>query len=176
MRGGLVGAAVVVLASAAHGWAGGGYPASAALALLLLSAATAGTLAALLPSAGGSRGRLAVLATLGGGQAVAHLALSLLAAHHSDETPCRSGLFAVGSISAGGSMTIAHIVATVVCAVLIVATERFYAALSRTLRSIITRPGALPGAAAARPRTGTRRAWEQLCVGAVGPRAPPVPA
>ncbi|SUA41021.1 hypothetical protein [Nocardia africana] len=55
LRGSLVGVAVVVLAVAAHGWADGGCPGSATLALLLLSAAATGTFASMLPPTGGVR-------------------------------------------------------------------------------------------------------------------------
>ncbi|MEU6560021.1 hypothetical protein [Nocardia nova] len=167
VRGGLVGAAVAVLAVAAHGWAGGGYPDSAALTLLVLIATATGTFASLLPR---RWGRVAVLAALGGGQAAAHLALSILPAH--GETSCGSGLLTVPN----GWMAAAHAVATVVCALLIVAAERLYAAVSRSVRAITTRPHSLPVVASARWRPDSRRPWQRPSGRAVSSRAPPVSA
>ncbi|WP_227978952.1 hypothetical protein [Nocardia spumae] len=172
VRGGLVGAATVVLAVAAHGWAGGGSPDSSALALLLLSAVATGAAAAWLPAIGGMRGRATVVAVLGAGQTAAHLALSLLPAHGGGDTACGEGLFAIGV--PGGWMAVAHTVATVVCALLIVAAERLYAAVSRSVRAVTSRPRALPGITTARWRPSASRQWQRLSGRAAGSRAPPV--
>lgn len=166
--------AVVVLAVAAHGWADGGYPGSATLALLLLSAAATGTFASMLPPTGGARGRIGILAALGGGQAVAHIALSLLPAHRPGETSCGSGLSGLISIFPNNWMTLAHTLATVVCAVLIVAVERLYAAVSRSVRAVTTRPQPPVDIATPRWRTSARQARQQWSAGALGSRAPPV--
>ncbi|MFF4027344.1 hypothetical protein ACFYY5_31290 [Nocardia elegans] len=174
LRGGLVGMAVVVLAVAAHGWADGGYPGSATLALLLLSAAATGTFASMLPPTGGVSGRIGILAALGGGQAVSHIALSLLPAHRPGETSCGSGLSGLISIFPNNWMTLAHTLATVVCAVLIVAVERLYAAVSRSVRAVTTRPQPPVDIATPRWRTSPRQAWQQWSAGALGSRAPPV--
>ncbi len=170
MRGGLVGAAVVVLAVAAHGWAGGGHPGSAALTLLLLIATATGIFASTLPSA--RWGRAAVFAALGGGQGAAHLALSVSPTHGTGETSCGGGLLAVQN----GWMAAAHTVAAIVCALLIVAAERLYAAVSRSVRAITTRPHGLPILATARWRPGPRQLWQRPGGRAVSSRAPPVPA
>ncbi|PPJ22453.1 hypothetical protein C5E45_06560 [Nocardia nova] len=174
LRGGLVGGAVVVLAVAAHGWADGGYPGSATLALLLLSAAATGTFASMLPSTGGARGRTGVLAALGGGQAVSHITLSLLPTHRPGETSCGSGLSGLISVFPSSWMTLAHTLATVVCAVLIVAVERLYAAVSRSVRAVTTRPRPPVDLATPRWRTSARQPWQQWRAGALGSRAPPV--
>ncbi len=172
MRGGLVGAAVVVLAVAAHGWAGGGHPGSAALTLLVLIATATGTFASIVPPVRWSR--TAVLGVLGGGQGAAHLALSTVHSHGTAEIGNGSGLFAVSGHS--GWMTAAHAVATVVCALLIAAAERLYAAVSRSVRAVTTRPRALPGPAAGARYPVPRQPRQQLGAHRVSPRAPPVPA
>ncbi|WP_051024071.1 MULTISPECIES: hypothetical protein [Nocardia] len=174
LRGGLVGMAVVVLATAAHGWADGGYPGSATLALLLLSATVAGTSASMLPPAGGAWGRTGVLAALGGGQAVSHIALSLLPAHRPGETSCGSGFSGLTSIFPSGWMTLAHTLATVACAALIVAVERLYAAVSHSVRAVTTRPLPPVDIATPRWRSSVRPPWQQWRAGALGSRAPPV--
>ncbi|MFF0456352.1 hypothetical protein [Nocardia africana] len=174
LRGGLVGVAVVVLAVAAHGWADGGYPGSATSAMLLLSAAATGTFASMLPPTGGARGRAGVLAALAGGQAVSHIALGLLPAHRPGESSCGSGLSGLNSIFPTGWMTLAHTLATVVCAVLIVAVERLYAAVSQSFRAVTTRPRPPVDVATPRWRTSARQPWQQWSAGAPGSRAPPV--
>ncbi|MEV5647928.1 hypothetical protein AB0L57_06715 [Nocardia sp. NPDC052254] len=168
VRGGLVGVAVAVLAVAAHGWAGGGHPGSAALTLLLLIATATGISASMLPPA--RWGRAAGLAALGGGQGVAHLALSVLPAHDTGETSCGGDVLAVQN----GWMAAAHAIATIVCALLIVAAERLYAAVSRSVRAITTRPRALPILATTRWRPDPRQPWQRLNGRAVSSRAPPV--
>ncbi|OXR46509.1 hypothetical protein B7C42_01479 [Nocardia cerradoensis] len=174
LRGGLVGMAVVVLAAAAHGWAGGGYPGSATAALLLLSAAVAGTFASMLPPAGGAWRRAGVAAALGGGQAASHIALSLLPAHGPGETSCGSGHSGLTSIFPSSWMMLAHTLATVACAALIVAVEHLYAAVSHSVRAVTTRPLPPVDITTPRWRTAARPAWQQWRAGALGSRAPPV--
>lgn len=76
-----------------------------------------------------------------------------------------------------GSMLVAHAVATLVCAALIVAAERLYIVVSQAIRTITSRsrpvapppgPTRWPGSA---PRT-----YRLLRAGALGSRAPPAPA
>ena len=170
VRGGLVGAAVAALAIAAHGGAGGGHPGSAALTLLLLISTATATFASMLPRA--RWGRTAVLTALGGGQGTAHLALSVLPAHGTGETSCGSGLLA----GQNGWMAVSHAIATVVCALLIVAAERLYAVVSHSVRAITTRPHAVASPATARWRPGPHQPWQRPAGRAVSSRAPPVPA
>src|SRR5437899_11093533 len=77
LRGVVVGTTVATLAVAAHGLAGGCYPGSAALTLLLFAAAGAGAIASLLPVPAGISGHAALLAALAAGQLAAHLAMSV---------------------------------------------------------------------------------------------------
>ena len=76
LRGCAVGASTASLAVAAHGIAGGGYPNSTALTLLLIAGTAIGAVAA---AARG--GPLAVIGLLGAGQLASHLALTV-ALHH----------------------------------------------------------------------------------------------
>ncbi|NKY49910.1 hypothetical protein [Nocardia vermiculata] len=175
VRGGLVGATVVLLAMAAHGWAGGGYPGSTGATLLLLCGAVAGTLASALP-VHGLRARAAVVAALGAGQGAAHLSLSLLHTHGGTEPLGDSGSPVYGPSIPGSWMMVAHAVATVVCALLIVAADRLYDAVSRAVRTVTT-PLVLPARGVpARWPGSTPRPRQRLYGRALGSRAPPVPA
>ncbi|WP_306363342.1 hypothetical protein [Nocardia sp. CC227C] len=159
MRGFLVGVTVAALAIAAHGAAGADIPESAGVTLLLMIAGTVGV------AAGPSRSRAALLGWLLAGQLACHGALSVLSGHDHDS----------GAVS-DRWMISAHVLAAGCCAVLLAVTERLYGLVSQTVRVATTRPAAPP------PRGGASR-WPSAAgavghphaVGAIGPRAPPVP-
>ncbi|MGK8488083.1 hypothetical protein [Nocardia asiatica] len=163
LRGGLVGVLVGVLAVAAHGTAGAGVPGSTELTLLLLIAAGTGSAAGTLRACP----RPSVAAgLLGAGQLLSHIALAVLGHDHS---------VAALSPLPTGWMLLAHIVAAGGCAALIVLAERLYAAASGALRAILAPPR--------RARVTGAPPWADpgllpcRCapLGALGPRAPPVP-
>ncbi|WP_459954828.1 hypothetical protein [Nocardia sp. IFM 10818] len=164
MRGCLAGAVMAALAVAAHGWAGGGYPGSAGLTLLLLAAAAVGALVALLPV---RHSPAAVPALMALGQPAGHVALSGLA--HGGHG---SG---AADFVVDGAMTVAHAIAAIAFAFLILIAERLYTVVSQALRVVSTRPAAGP------VRAGSAR-WAhaapvlrgRLVRGGFGPRAPPV--
>ncbi|WP_063019312.1 hypothetical protein [Nocardia niwae] len=165
LRGGLVGVLVGAMAVAAHGAAGGGAPGSTELTLLLLIAAGVGS------AAGTVRAHPSVVAgLLGAGQLLSHAALSVLLGHDHAET----GSSALSSPLPTGWMVLAHTVATIGCAALILLTERLYAAASGALRAIFAPPR--------RARIVSAPLWPDSglppyrCapLGALGPRAPPV--
>ncbi|MGQ4618301.1 hypothetical protein [Nocardia sp. R7R-8] len=167
LRGGLIGVLVGVLAVAAHGAAGGGAPGSTELTLLLLIAAGVGSAAATAPAGL----RLSVVAgPLGAGQLLSHAALSVLVGHDHSGTADAAAISPVPT----GWMLLAHTVATVGCAVLIVLAERLYATASGALRLILAPPR--------QARIAGAPGWADLglplyrCAspGALGPRAPPV--
>ncbi|WP_194816676.1 hypothetical protein [Nocardia sp. XZ_19_385] len=166
--GGVVGAMVATLAIAAHGTAGGDFPGSAEGALMLLVAALTGSAAAVLPSARSRLGVLGVLALLAAGQFASHSVLSEFNGH--DHAPASAQL-------PGGWMLAAHAVATVVGAALILLAQRLYLVASGALRSALTRPREprpqVPTTGWAAPGVG-RYGFHPN--GAIGPRAPPVPA
>lgn len=181
-RGILTGIATAALAVGAHGFAGGGYPDSTGLMLLLLAAGTVGALAAT------TRSRAALPALMVLGQPAGHLALTGLAHHgHADRDRFGSGtsesilsLLGIphtgGGLSAGAAMTAAHTGAGIACALLILLAERLYTLISRAIRAVLTHPAVLPAPAPIR-RPAT--AWNPKtlpALGATGPRAPPVPA
>ncbi|MFE3191583.1 hypothetical protein ACFXHA_21415 [Nocardia sp. NPDC059240] len=163
VRGGLAGVATAALAVAAHGFAGGGYPGSSGLMLLVLVTAALGALAAAV------RPRAALPLLMVAGQPACHIALSGLVAHghaaHAME------------FTDHGPMLAAHAVAGLGCALLILVAERLYTLISRAVAVVLTRPRGLPVAAAR-----MRRPWSVptpktlLAAGASGPRAPPVAA
>ncbi|SUA41020.1 hypothetical protein [Nocardia africana] len=105
---------------------------------------------------------------------MSHIALSLVPAHRPGESPCGSGLSGLNAIFPTGWMTLAHTLATVVCAVLIVAVERLYAAVSQSLRAVTTRPRPPMDIATPRWRNSARRPGQRWSAGALGSRAPPV--
>jgi hypothetical protein len=184
LRGMLVGLTVTALAVAAHGLAGGGYPGSAALTLLLLTAAGIGAIANLLPATAGMSSRAALLAVLGGGQLAAHAALSVASTGDSmgsmamgDESTGAAGTFLAALHLPTGPMAIAHVLATLVCTALIVAAERLYGLVSHTIRIIVGRARPIeshPGPG--RWPAGSATSYRFLRAGALGSRAPPVPA
>ncbi|MBY8858753.1 hypothetical protein K7711_19925 [Nocardia sp. CA2R105] len=178
-RGVLVGATVATLAVAAHGLAGGGWPGSASLTLLLCTAAGIGAIATLLPVPAGTPSRTALLAALAAGQSAAHLALSLpgpdsMAAGRESCGAAGTFLAAVGLHN--GPMAAAHALATLVCAILIIAAERLYTVVSRAIRTIIgpTRP-LPPAPRATRWLDAPAHIHRLPHAGSLGSRAPPMP-
>ncbi|MET9489187.1 hypothetical protein [Nocardia sp. NPDC006630] len=160
-RGCLAGVTMAVLAVAAHGAAGGGYPGSTGLALLLLAAGTIGALAATLHSP------VALPALLVLGQPVCHVALGGLTQHG----------HAAGAMDflGTGAMAAAHTTAALVFAVLILVAERLYLLVSQTLRAVLTRPAGRPvHSPAGRWAPVVAAARQLLALGANGSRAPPV--
>ncbi|MEV6557021.1 hypothetical protein AB0M22_14970 [Nocardia sp. NPDC051756] len=163
LRGGLVGVLVGVLAVAAHGSAGGGFPGSAELTLVLLVAALAGCAANVLAG-----GRGSVLGLLMLGQVASHVVLSGLLGH---EHPA-----AATNPLPTGWMLVAHALATLGCAAVIAVTERLYAVVSGAVRAVLAKPDL--------PRIAGPAHWSDPGLphyrcppkGAIGPRAPPVPA
>lgn len=154
---------VGALAVAAHGVAGGGFPGSAELTLLMLIAALVGCAANVL-----ARGRGSALGLLLVGQVASHFALAGLLGH---EHPA-----AATSPLPTGWMLVAHAVATLGCAAVIAVTERLYAVASCAVRAVLAKPRS--------PRIAGPAHWSNPGLphyrfhpnGAIGPRAPPVPA
>ncbi|WP_406268580.1 hypothetical protein OH799_24690 [Nocardia sp. NBC_00881] len=162
LRGGLVGALVGVLAVAAHGAAGGGFPGSAELTLVLLIAAAAGSTAGAVSA---RRNPVAVVGLLGAGQLASHAALSGLLGHNHAGT--------TESALPTCWMLVAHAIATLGCAALIVLAEALYTVASAALCTMLASPRARivgtphwsdPGLPAYRFHPN----------GSIGPRAPPV--
>ncbi|MBP2188166.1 hypothetical protein [Nocardia goodfellowii] len=153
------------LAIAAHGAAGGAFPDSVEATLVLLVAALTGGAAAAAPA--GHR-RAGVLAMLAAGQYAGHSVLSGLHSHAHETTATRLP---------GWWMPAAHVVATLVCAALILLAQRLYLVASGAIRRVLTRPHSLR-------RTSSSAGWPAPARvsyrfspnGAIGPRAPPVPA
>lgn len=170
LRGCVVGATSAVLAVAAHGASGGGYPSSAGAALLLLTAAVTGFVSGSVRG-GAAAGRIRpLLLSLAGGQLAGHWALTGLTGHHTGGAAAET---ATGQ-PAALVMFAAHLLAIGVCALAITGAERLYRVASAVLRALTGPPGSPPGAsrvlAAATgtmPRGGAPK-------GACGPRAPPV--
>ncbi|PTR25598.1 hypothetical protein C8K36_10628 [Rhodococcus sp. OK519] len=162
LRGGAVGALAAALAVAAHGIAGGGFPGSAALTLLLASCAAVGATVGGIPVLG--RSRVALLAALAAGQGAGHLTLTLVSDSH------------VHAGTPATAMLAAHAAATVVCAGLILGAERLYGPVTRVIRTVLTPPTlGVQSTLSARPRPLDRRA-ARLTVLATGlsRRGPPL--
>ncbi|MGW0178570.1 hypothetical protein [Nocardia sp. NPDC003345] len=165
LRGSVVGAATGALALAAHGAAGGGYPASEGMALLLLTAVVSGFAAG--AAAGNIRWHsrsasgIGVLLPLTMGQGIGHWALTGLTGHHTATAEPRSVMVA------------AHLIATLLCAAAIIAAEQLYRIASAVVRVLLEPPRPLAWAprllAVTTPATPGHRAPR----GASGPRAPP---
>ncbi|BDU03812.1 hypothetical protein [Nocardia cyriacigeorgica] len=168
-RGFLVGASAGALAVAAHGLAGGGYPSSAELALVLIAAAVTGLATGLRPM-----GRGPVLALLVAGQVAGHFALTGLYGHeHASSTTAPLAGELLGGYLPSGPMLLAHFIATVVCAALIPLAERLYRAVSAALRIAVAAPRT---PALYRPLdagVSTSKLLGRSPNGAAGPRAPP---
>ncbi|MET8796238.1 hypothetical protein ABZV91_07235 [Nocardia sp. NPDC004568] len=168
LRGCVVGATTAILAVAAHGVAGGGYPTSAGTALLLLTALVTGAAAgSILGGSGRFRAGPGTLIALAVGQFAGHWALTGLTGHH--DTPGDTAPEALP----GSTMIAFHLLAVAVCALAITAAERLYRCASSALRALLEPPRPAPG----RPRVHTattgqvtvhRSPW-----GGRGPRAPP---
>ncbi|WP_433729452.1 hypothetical protein ACQP0C_00380 [Nocardia sp. CA-129566] len=180
LRGCLVGGTVGALAIAAHGVAGGGFPDSAESALLLVVSALTGWAAAY--GAGSWRGSrapsapnaVAVLGPLAIGQLAGHAVLTGLIDHSHTHDPSSTDL--PRSYLPTGWMLVAHLIATLGCVALILLAERLYALASSVIRAVST--------AGSPPEITDPIRWPDPGLGqysfppkgAIGPRAPPVPA
>ncbi|AYF74710.1 hypothetical protein D7D52_13480 [Nocardia yunnanensis] len=162
VRGGLAGVAMAALAVGAHGFAGGGYPGSSGVMMLVLVTAALGAVAAAI------RPRAALPMLMVAGQPLCHLALSGLVQHGNAAHAME--------FTEHGPMAAAHTVAALGCALLILIAERLYALLSHAVRVALTRPRGLPVAARARRPRSVPAPKALLALGASGPRAPPVTA
>lgn len=201
LRGGGCGVLVGGLAIAAHGIAGGGVPRSAETTLLLLvsvgagifatrgdagatglgPALTASAHAAAQPSsrrsvsaplvettlrrAGAGAPAVRAMAALLGGQWAGHYALTGTLEHH-------GGVVDVLHVPSA-PMAVAHVLAAIICAALILVAERLYLVASSVVRAVL---GA-PSATLARPAVGwlsTLAARSARPKGARCPRAPPL--
>ncbi|MBL1073293.1 hypothetical protein JK358_02675 [Nocardia sp. 2] len=152
--------AMATLAIAAHGLAGGGYPGSTGLTLLLCAAAVIGAFASTLRSPTG------LLALMAAGQPLCHIALSGMTHHGSSGTV---------DFAADGIMAGTHATAAVAFAVLILVCERLYGVVSQTIRVVLTGPVGLPVRVGDALWTGVSGAAKSLLgAGVAGPRAPPV--
>ncbi|MBU3060436.1 hypothetical protein KO481_02725 [Nocardia sp. NEAU-G5] len=164
IRGSLAGILCGLVAIAAHGFEGM-LPHSSALVLLLL---VSGAVGAAVGSPSG-RGRAALFGLLAAGQLVEHAALTATAGAHDMHSTVE------GAGRGGLLMLTAHGIATLACALLIFAVERFYAAVSRVARTMLAEFGPLPPAddrLARIPRAVVRRPNSAL-LSAISPRGPP---
>ncbi|MGW6336011.1 hypothetical protein [Nocardia rhamnosiphila] len=170
LRGCVVGATTGILAIAAHGVAGGGYPTSAGAALLLLTALVTGAAAG---SVIGGSGRWragpgrSTLVALAAGQFAGHWALTGLTGHHGSPVETASEALP------GAAMIAFHLLAVVVCALAITAAERLYRCASSVLRTLLEPPRPTPGPARVRIAATTPVTVHRSPKGAPGPRAPP---
>ncbi|MGV9819014.1 hypothetical protein [Nocardia xishanensis] len=179
-RGGLVGALVGLLSVAAHGVAGGGYPDSPEFALLLTVSAVAGCAAMGFSRDVRRRAGLAhaagpVFGALAAGQLAGHAVLTGLIGHAHGE---RDAHIAVGDAPLAGFMPtgwmlFAHLLATLVCAVSLVAAERLYGIVSSAVRSALGGPHHLPVARSNRWSDAGTSTYRFPPHGPAGPRAPP---
>ncbi|MBF6453440.1 hypothetical protein [Nocardia cyriacigeorgica] len=169
-RGFLVGASAGALAVAAHGLAGGAYPSSAELALILIAASVTGLAAAARPMGWGS-----VLVWLAAGQAGGHVALTGLYGHeHASPTAAAPAGELLGGYLPSGPMLLAHFTATAVCAALIPLAERLYRAVSAAVRIVVTAPRTPFTHRPPNAGVAIFRLLGRSPIGAVGPRAPPL--
>ncbi|WP_433197232.1 hypothetical protein ACQP1G_00425 [Nocardia sp. CA-107356] len=181
------------LAVAAHGAAGGGFPDSTDLALLLFVSMLTGWAAAcgtgrLRPPWRGdnahsvtdsmSGGRAALLGPLAFGQLAGHAVLSGLIDHSHGPRPTGAPLGGLHPSYVPTSwMLVAHLIATLGCVALILLAERLYTVASSVIRAVA------PRSSASTEITGPLR-WSNPGLGnysfppngAIGPRAPPVSA
>ncbi|TLG17928.1 hypothetical protein FEK35_02030 [Nocardia cyriacigeorgica] len=166
-RGFLVGASAGALAIAAHGLAGGGYPSSAELTLVLIAASVTGLAAGARPM-----GRGSILTLLLAGQLAGHAVLTGLYGHeHASATPAGELL---GGALPSAPMLLAHFVAALICAALILLAERLHRAVSTAVRIAVAAPS--PPASHRLPNAGhsMSRLLGRSPTGAAGPRAPPL--
>ncbi|WP_072805710.1 hypothetical protein [Rhodococcoides yunnanense] len=139
LRGGAVGALVVATAVAAHGFAGGGYPAGSSLVFLLVVAAGIGALLAG-PRPADHRAHLTLL--FGGlalGQSAAHVALVVGSPHE---------MAHAHSFVPSASMMVFHLFAVAAGGILVYASERLYGPITRVVRAVLSPPLPLPDASA----------------------------
>ncbi|WP_157556699.1 hypothetical protein [Nocardia acidivorans] len=160
MRGALAAVAMAVLAVGAHGVAGGGYPDSAGLTLLLVATAAIGAITAV------SHSPLVLPVLMALGQPVCHVALSGMA--HSGHVS------AAGDFVNDGVMAAAHAGAAVLFAVLILIAERLYLLVSQAVRAVLTRPAVRVVRRIGRWAAIAAEVEQRLTLGAKGSRAPPV--
>jgi hypothetical protein len=133
LRGSAAGLLTAALAVAAHSVGSGDAPAGAAVAQLVLLAATIGALAAAVSRAADVRVLVGLLAV---GQLCGHLMLSATGHHHSPAT-----------VPPAAVMLAAHVVAIGAGALLIAASDRLCRAVSRAVRAavrIVVQPAAGP--------------------------------
>ncbi|MBH0778937.1 hypothetical protein [Nocardia bovistercoris] len=116
-----------------------------------------------------SAGRLAVFGMLAVGQFAAHAALSGVIGHEHGREAAAPGL-------PGGWMVAAHVVATVLCGVLVLAARRLYDLVSTAVAAATSRPGRAPMPTVRGVWNREVGAWHTCQEGAAGPRAPPVSA
>ncbi|RMI29717.1 hypothetical protein EBN03_25335 [Nocardia stercoris] len=163
IRGGLSGVTCGVLAVTAHGWAGE-LPGSAALTVLLAVGCAVGAGTATVVG----RSRFGLFTASAAGQFAAHMLLSA-SAGRSDMPMSEPG-------ESGWLMLAAHALATLICVVLTVAADRWYRALSSTVRTLVRpfEPHRVHGELRiVRTRAVVRRIAEHL-LGAISRRGPPV--
>lgn len=124
MRGGLLGVSSAALAVTAHMIGDGDLPDTAMT--LLLTVLIGWNAAALAAKA---RGPLATIVDLGAGQVVMHLVLSSLSTHepHSGSAPVSGGL----------AMTVAHVVATLITALLLAKADGLLLGVLSCLRALV---------------------------------------
>ncbi|WP_213574823.1 hypothetical protein [Rhodococcus sp. USK13] len=159
LRGAAVGALSAGLAVAAHGAGGGGFPASAALTLLLLACSGVGAITANLPPRFHSNS--ALLGALGFGQVAGHLTLAATAHVH--------------AVLPAAPMLLAHAAATVVCALLIASAEQLYRSLVHVWRVVLRGEPRPVAVAAALPHPVPRRnPVDALLRASISRRGPPV--
>ncbi|MCP2318536.1 hypothetical protein APR12_003891 [Nocardia amikacinitolerans] len=179
-RGGAVGALVGLLSVAAHGVAGGGYPDSPEFALLLTVSVAAGCAATGLPHLTGrdaGRGIARLLGALAAGQLAGHAVLAGLGhAHGQRDSHIARGDAPPAGFLPTGWMLGAHVLATLGCAVVILAAERLYAVVSRAVRATLGAPGQVAVASAERWSDPPNTIYRFASHGPIGPRAPPAPA
>lgn len=157
LRGPAAGLLTAALAVAAHGVASGTPPAGAVAIQFALLAATVGALASTIRRADDAR---VLLALLGTGQFLGHVMLSAAGHDHAPTAP----------------MVAAHLAAVAAGAVLIAASDRLCAALSRAVRVVawmacptVAPPSAVAPRSADQPRHSAR-----LLAASVSHRGPPV--
>ncbi|WP_016933498.1 hypothetical protein [Rhodococcus sp. R1101] len=148
------GITTAVLAVAAHGTAGGGVPTGPVTVLLVAVAAIVGILGAHQPS-------LPPLVLLAGGQAATHVTLTVVAPGHEHMSV---------------SMLAAHMIAVVVCALLLTAAVRVYAACGTALRTVLMRGPGVDAPAVLAPTSSTDRLVWGRAPPAISRRGPPLAA